>query len=115
MSSLELVPGMGLTFDELAVLKGHAEGKRPSQLGKELDLTPPEMKLIEQDIRLKLRANSPMHMITRAFEHGILRVICLVLCFSIVTDLDDQAMRLRTRTRNEYSRTVRSGRNESTC
>ncbi|UTZ44675.1 hypothetical protein [Vibrio campbellii] len=115
MNSLELVPGMGLTFDELSVLKGHAEGKRSSQLGKELDLTPPEMKLIEQDIRLKLRANSPMHMITRAFEMGILRVMCLVLCFSIVTDLGDQAMRLRTRSRTEYSRTVRSGRNEMTC
>ncbi|NAX32016.1 hypothetical protein CAG63_18385 [Vibrio sp. V37_P2S8PM304] len=114
MSSLELAPGMGLNFDELAVLKGHAEGKRPSQLGKELDLTPPDLKLIEQDIRFKLQAKTPTHMITRAFEMGILRVMCLVLCFSVVSDLDDQALRTRTRTRTEYSRTVRSGR-EFTC
>ncbi|ENN2394407.1 hypothetical protein AB9M41_004643 [Vibrio alginolyticus] len=122
MSSLELVPGMGLNFDELAVLKGHAEGKRHSQLGKELDLTPPELKLIEQDIRLKLQAKTPMHMITRAFEMGILRVMCLVLCFSVVTDvltvsIDEQTPITRTRTRTEYSRTVRSGRSgrEFTC
>ena len=117
MSNLEIAPGMGLNLDELAVLKGHAEGIRPSQIGKELDLTPPELKLIEQDIRLKLRANSPMHMITRAFEVGILRVMCLILCFSIVSDLNAQGVRTRTRTRTrtEYSRTARSGRNETTC
>ena len=49
-------------------------------------------------------------MIARAFELGILRVMCLVICFSIVSDLDDQALRTRTRTRTSYSRSVRSGR-----
>lgn len=110
MSSVDITPGLGLTLDELAVLKAHAAGKKPAQIGHDLDLTAPQLKLIEQDIRLKLNANTPMHMIARAFEAGILRVICLVLCFSIVTDLDDQALRTRTRTRTEYSRTVRNGR-----
>ncbi|EGQ9107539.1 hypothetical protein DDM60_002654 [Vibrio cholerae] len=110
MSSLELVPGMGLNLDELAVLSGHAQGIQPETLSMELNLTMPQMKLIEQDIRHKLHAHTPMHMISRAFELGILRVMCLVLCFSVVTDIDDQALRNRSRTRSEYSRTVRSGR-----
>lgn len=116
MSSIDLTPGMGLTLDEMAILHGHAAGKSPAVIGKELDLTPPEIKLIEQDIRFKLQANSPMHMISRAFQLGILRVICLLLCFCTVTDLDDQAVRTRTaRTKTTSSRTVRGGRYEITC
>ncbi|EOW9487983.1 hypothetical protein ACOCGL_003449 [Vibrio cholerae] len=110
MSSLELVPGMGLNLDEMAVLSGHAQGIQPEALSMELNLTMPQMKLIEQDIRHKLHAHTPMHMISRAFELGILRMMLIAICFSVVTDIDDQALRNRTRTRSEYSRTVRSGR-----
>lgn len=115
MSSIDVTPGMGLNVDELAILHGHAIGKSPATIGKELDLTAPEIKLIEQDIRFKLNANTPMHMISRAFQCGILKTLCLALCLSVVLDLNDEAVRSRSRTRNEISRTVRSGRNEMTC
>ncbi|MCG9780456.1 hypothetical protein [Photobacterium damselae] len=110
MSNVNINPGMGLNLDELAVLHGHAVGKSPAAIGKDLDLTGPEIKLIEQDIRFKLHAKTPMHMITRAFELGILKTLCLVLCLSAVIDLDEQAARVRGRSRNEISRVVRSGR-----
>uniref|UniRef100_A0AB39C9U8 HTH luxR-type domain-containing protein n=1 Tax=Aliivibrio phage vB_Alvi_H905 TaxID=3234039 RepID=A0AB39C9U8_9VIRU len=109
-NELQLAPGMGLTSDELVILKGHAEGKRNKEICNELNLTPPELSLAEQDIRYKLNAKTTPHMISRAFQLGLLRVMCLVLCFCSVMDLDDQTVRSRTRT--QQSRTVRAGRRE---
>lgn len=112
MNNITLTPGMGLNTDELAVLHQHAAGQSVTHICRELDLTAPELKLIEQDIRHKLNAKSPMHMITRAFQCGILRVLCLILCFNVIMDLNDDAVRSRTRTRNETSRTMRGNRND---
>lgn len=106
-------PGMGLNSDELAILEGHANGKRPKEICNELDLTPPELSLAEQDIRYKLDAKTTPHMISRGFQLGLLRVLCLVLCFCSVMDLDDQAVRTRVRTRTQQSRTVRTGRKDT--
>ena len=103
-----IAPGMGLNPDELAILKSHANGKRPKEICAEFNLTPPELSLAEQDIRSKLEAKTTPHMISRAFQFGLLRVMCLVLCFCNVMDLDDQTM--RTRTRTQQTRTVRTGR-----
>lgn len=111
-SGLVLVPGMGLNFDERHVLQAHANGKRPREICDELHLTPPELSLIEQDIRFKLKAKTNPHMISRAFQLGLLRMMCLILCFSIVTDLGDNAVRVRVRTRTQQSRSVRSGRRD---
>ncbi|PMP51622.1 hypothetical protein [Vibrio splendidus] len=111
-SAIFTAPGMGLTTDERTVLDAHANGKRPREICDELHLTPPELSLIEQDIRFKLDAKTTPHMISRAFQLGLLRVMCLVLCFGIATDIDDQAVRCRVRTRTQQSRTVRTGRND---
>ncbi|PMN73181.1 hypothetical protein [Enterovibrio norvegicus] len=100
-------PGTGLDFDELLVLTRHAAGISPADVAKELAVSAPVLKLIEQDIRRKLGAKSPMHMIARAFQLGILKALCLVLCFSFVTSVDTQATRTGS-ARTSMSRPARS-------
>ncbi|HIF9338238.1 TPA: hypothetical protein ACX6RO_002333 [Photobacterium damselae] len=58
MSSIDVTPGLGLNVDELAILYDHIIGKSTATIGKVRDLTAPEIKLIEQDIRFKLNANT---------------------------------------------------------
>lgn len=109
MTNITARPHPLLTEDELTVLAGHAEGIPARELADRLGLSAPHLKLLEQDIRLKLGARSPMHMISRAFQLGILRAVCLVLCFSFAAGIDTQTTRT-AQARPAVSRTVRCNR-----
>lgn len=107
--------GMGLNRDEMAVLMAISLGESDHEITEKMHIKQPYLRLIIGDIKNKLNARTTPHMITRAFQEGVIKIMCVVLCCSMALDLSDQAARTRTRTRRsrtEYSRTARNGRRE---
>ncbi|EIU6870703.1 hypothetical protein L5169_004840 [Vibrio parahaemolyticus] len=120
MSDVIVNPKFGLDEEQLAVLEGYANGLDEFDIRQVLELTPAELKTIELDVRARLNANTTPHMISRAWQLGVLasRALCLVLV--MVTSfhaLDPDMTRVRTPMRNTrnpttISRVRQAGRNK---
>ncbi|EPN8226532.1 hypothetical protein [Vibrio sp. Vb0304] len=120
MSDVIVNPKFGLDEEQLAVLEGYANGLDEFDIRQVLELTPAELKTIELDVRARLNANTTPHMISRAWQLGVLasRALCLVLV--MVTSfhaLDPDMTRVRTPMRNTRNPTTiarvrQAGRNK---
>ncbi|ENQ8056895.1 hypothetical protein NAL94_23770 (plasmid) [Vibrio alginolyticus] len=120
MSDVIVNTEFGLDEEQLAVLEGYANGLDEFDIRQVLELTPAELKTIELDVRARLNANTTPHMISRAWQLGVLasRALCLVLV--MVTSfhaLDPDMTRVRTPMRNTRNPTTiarvrQAGRNK---
>ncbi|EGQ7740945.1 hypothetical protein CS268_RS23395 [Vibrio parahaemolyticus] len=120
MSYVIVNPKFGLDEEQLAMLEGYANGLDEFDIRQVLELTPAELKTIELDVRARLNANTTPHMISRAWQLGVLasRALCLVLV--MVTSfhaLDPDMTRVRTPMRNTRNPTTiarvrQAGRNK---
>lgn len=120
MSDVIVNHKFGLDEEQLAVLEGYANGLDEFDIRQVLELTPAELKTIELDVRARLNANTTPHMISRAWQLGVLasRALCLVLV--MVTSfhaLDPDMTRVRTPMRNTRNPTTiarvrQAGRNK---
>ncbi|MFQ2796846.1 hypothetical protein ACK3ZJ_19640 [Aeromonas caviae] len=83
-------PGQGLTATELDILLLHGEGECQGRIMAASGLSQAELHMAEKSIRAKLGAKTATHMISRAFQLGILasRALCLVLALAS-TDYQD--------------------------
>lgn len=74
-------PGYGLTATELGILLLRGDGESPTAIQAATGLNSTGLHMAERDIRRKLGARTPEHMISRAFQLGILssRALCLLL------------------------------------
>lgn len=92
-----------LNPDEAAVLTGLANGNDVFDLCQQLGMSGAEMNTIERDIRAKLNANTTPHMISRAWQLGVLitRVLCLALVMiTSVNTIDPDMSRVRNSNNN---------------
>ncbi len=109
-----------LDDEQLAVLAGYANGLDDFDICQSLELSPAELKTLELDIRAQLDAHTTPHMISRAWQLGVLasRALCLVL--ALITSfhaLDPNMTRVRTPMRNTRNPTTiarvrQAGRNK---
>lgn len=81
-------PGCGLTESELAILLLHGEGETSCYIQQASGLDQASLHMAEKGIRAKLGAKTQTHMISRAFQLGVLasRTLCLLL--AIAADYD---------------------------
>lgn len=88
--------GNGLTERELGILLLHGEGETQARIMALSGLDQAGLHMTEKSIRAKLGARTATHMISRAFQLGILasRALCLVLALA-ATDYQD-SMRNRS-------------------
>ncbi|HDY8168890.1 TPA: hypothetical protein RQK98_004219 [Vibrio vulnificus] len=120
MTDIIVKPDFQLDEEQLAVLASYANGLDDFDICQALELSPAELKTIELDIRARLNANTTPHMISRAWQLGVLasRALCLVLV--LVTSfhaLDPNMNRVRTPMRNTRNPTTiarvrQAGRNK---
>lgn len=77
-------PGRGLTAVELGVLLLHGEGESNSRIMAASGLDQMGLHMTEKQLRAKIGARTPTHMISRAFQLGILtsRALCLLLAIA---------------------------------
>lgn len=92
------VPGQALTWRELRVLVGLADGETPNTIAAAINADKVAIRYIEASIKAKLGAKTHPHMIARGFTLGVLfpRALCLLLAFLCVAETDFDAMRNRT-------------------
>ena len=119
MSEIRVRPHLRLDEEQLAILSGYANGLDEFDLCEQLDVSPAELKTIELDTRARLDANTTPHMISRAWQLGILNhVICFVLLFvTSIQALDPSMVRVKTPSRNTRNpdtivRVRQAGRNK---
>ncbi|TNY96433.1 hypothetical protein [Vibrio parahaemolyticus] len=120
MTDIIVKPDFQLDEEQLAVLASYANGLDDFDICQALELSQAELKTIELDIRARLDANTTPHMISRAWQLGVLasRALCLVLV--LVTSfhaLDPNMNRVRTPMRNTRNPTTiarvrQAGRNK---
>lgn len=109
------VPGQALTWRELRVLVGLADGETPNTIAAAINSDKVAVRYIEASIKAKLGAKTHPHMIARGFTLGVLfpRALCLLLAFLCVAESDFDAMRNRTPRRSRapstHTRLVRAG------
>lgn len=77
-------PGCGLTESELAILLLHGEGETSCCIQQASGLDQASLHMAEKGIRAKLGAKTQTHMISRAFQLGVLasRTLCLLLAIA---------------------------------
>ena len=77
-------PGCGLTESELAILLLHGEGETSCYIQQASGLDQASLHMAEKGIRAKLDAKTQTHMISRAFQLGVLasRTLCLLLAIA---------------------------------
>lgn len=90
------LPGQNLTARELGVLVGLADGVPGPMLTDQFGTDAASLRQVETSIQAKLGARNRLHMITRAFNLGVLipNALCLLLCLSSALGMDHS---LRTR------------------
>jgi DNA-binding CsgD family transcriptional regulator len=109
------VPGQALTWRELRVLVGLADGENPNTIAAAINADKVAIRYIEASIKAKLGAKTHPHMIARGFTLGVLfpRALCVLLAFLCVTEGDFDAVRNRTPSRSRapssYTRLTRAG------
>ncbi|PSW53047.1 hypothetical protein [Photobacterium leiognathi] len=113
-----------LNRDEQAVLLGYASGLDAFDLCQHLGLSAAELNSLERDIRAKLAANTTPHMVSRAWQLGVLatRSLCMVLVLISsmqVLTTDNSRVRNRINTRTSSSSVMAqvrlAGRNINHC
>lgn len=104
--------GQALTFAELRVLVGLADGETPSAIGTALGADKHEIRHLEASVKAKLGAKTHPHMIARGFALGVLipRALCMLLSVLCATNHADDGNRNQTRRTRSVptSRLVRS-------
>lgn len=96
--------GQMLSFAELRVLVGLADGETPNAIGEAIGVDKFGIRNIESSIKAKLGAKTHPHMIARGFTLGVLlpRALCLLLSLLCATEHEDDSNRNSTR-RNSRS------------
>lgn len=104
-------PGQALSFTELRVLVGLADGETPNAIGAAIGANSSMVRNIEGVIKAKLGAKTHPHMIARGFTLGVLmpRALCFALALMAATEHVNDANRNQTRRggRNAPSRVAR--------
>ena len=98
-----------LDDEQLAVLAGYANGLDEFDICQSLELSPAELKTLELDIRAQLDAHTTPHMVSRAWQLGVLASRALCLALVLVTSfhaLDPNMTRVRTPIRNTRNPTT---------
>lgn len=120
MNDIIVSPAFHLDEEQLAVLASYAEGLDEFDICQALELSPAELKTIELDVRARLDAHTTPHMISRAWQLGILACRALCLALVLITSihaLDPSMTRVRTPIRNTRNPTTiarvrQAGRNK---
>lgn len=87
-----------LTLLETDVLLRLSDGETQRSIRETHDLSLAQLTQVEFEIRKKLSATTLPHAISRAFQLGIMRTLCMIICFMSLQHMDD-ARRTRTPTR----------------
>lgn len=107
------VPGQALTWRELRVLVGLADGETPNTIAAAINSDKVAIRYIEASIKAKLGAKTHPHMIARGFTLGVLfpRALCVLLAIICTAQSDLDATRTRSprnsRAPSTYSRLAR--------
>lgn len=113
------VPGQALTWRELRVLVGLADGENPNTIAAAISSDKIAIRYIEASIKAKLGAKTHPHMIARGFTLGVLfpRALCVLLALACVAESDFDAVRNRTPSRSRapssLTRLTRAGTGSS--
>lgn len=93
------MPGQALSFTELRVLVGLADGESPSAIGQAINADKLQIRHLESSIKAKLGAKTHPHMIARGFTLGVLipRALCLLLAVICAAEHSDDTNRNQTR------------------
>lgn len=94
-----------LTFLETDVLLRLGDGETQRAIREAHELSLAQLTQVEFEIRKKLHATTLPHAISRAFQLGIMRTLCVIICFMSLQHMDD-ARRTRTPTRGGRIPTV---------
>lgn len=97
-------PGQNLTQLELGVLVAMANGNSQRDIQEATQTDSSTLRTVELQVRAKLGAKTPAHMVARGFTLGVLipRAFCLLLGALCATDHADDSNRNQTR-RNSRS------------
>ncbi|WP_412497264.1 hypothetical protein [Vibrio fluvialis] len=119
MEPVLMMPTRLLDAAQQEVLHRYANGQDDFDIRQAMGISQAELTTIDKDIQARLSAQTKLHMISRAWQLGILasRSVCLLLV--LVTSfhaLDPNMIRIRTPVRNTRTpttivRVARSGRN----
>lgn len=92
------VPGQALTWRELRVLVGLADGETPNTIAGAINADKAAIRYIESSIKAKLGAKTHPHMIARGFTLGVLfpRALCILLAIICTAQSDLDATRTRS-------------------
>lgn len=74
-----------LDIEQQQILLDYASGKDASAIGHGLCITPQELRMLELDTRAALNAKTTPHMISRAWQLGILSTKCLCLVLACLS------------------------------
>lgn len=87
-----------LTLDESALLLAYANGHSAAHIARQLECSQAELRTIELDARAKLGAKTGPHLLSRAWQLGILRnSLCVLLAVLSLTPSDNVLRLARTR------------------
>lgn len=112
-------PGQNLSDLELDVLVAMANGNPINAIQSATQTDSASLRLIEMQVRAKLGAKTPAHMVARGFILGVLlpRALCALLATSCAVANDHNSNRNRTPTRSRaptsltrVTRTTSNGR-----
>lgn len=108
-------PGQNLSDLERAVLVGMANGMTQPEILKATNTDSATLRMIELQVRAKLGAKTPSHMVSRGFVLGVLlpRALCALIVTSCAMAYDQSGNRnrtpLRSRVPTSLARTSRAG------
>lgn len=118
------LPGQNLSVLELGVLVAMANGNSQRDIQAATNTDSSTLRMVEMQVRAKLGARTPSHMISRGFALGVLipRALCLMLSLLCASEHSDDENRNQTRrnsrsipatrlARNSTSRTASGSRN----
>lgn len=106
-------PGQNLSELEHTILVAMANGNTQPEIMEAIQTDPATFRLIEMQVRKKLGAITPGHMISRGFVLGVLipRALCLLLSTLCAVESADDGNRNSTRRNSRTAPTSRLARN----
>lgn len=117
-------PGQNLSDLELGVLVAMANGNALNAIQSATQTDSATLRMVELQVRAKLGAKTPAHMVARGFVLGVLlpRALCALLATSCIVANDHNSNRNRTPNRSRVPTSItrmtratsngRSGRND---
>lgn len=84
----------GFNLDQQQMLLGYANGKSSHTLAREIGCSGSELRTIELDARARLQAKTTAHMMSRAWELGVLRRALCVMLMMLSMPATDDVMRI---------------------